>query len=140
MTIELVHELFTTIRDANKSPFGMLDSQNILKGNPVARNRFVSVNGDGMIKNGGFDTYLYEIKLGKITNAHVKQAFKEIGFNSGLEILNKAKRSADLNALDMAYYQLDEEFEKLLIDYLRQHWENLEFVAYCESISFKRDQ
>ncbi|WP_300664208.1 hypothetical protein [Fluviicola sp.] len=140
MTIELVHELFTAIAEANTNPFRILDGQNILKGNPVAKNIFVSVNGDGLIKNGGFDTYLYEIKSGKITNTHVKQAFEEIGFTSGLEILNKARRSANLNALDMAYYQLDEEFEQLLTDYLQQHWDTPEFIAYCDSISFKRDQ
>lgn len=140
MTIETVHKLYAAIADTNRSPIGILDGRNVLKGNPVAKNVFVSLNGDGMIKNGGFDMYLYEIKSGKITNTHVKQAFEEIGFTSGLEILNKARRSANPDKLDMAYYQLDEEFEQVLINYLQQHWEIPEFITYCDSISFKRDQ
>ncbi len=139
MNIKLVHELYTAIANANMHPLGMLDGRNVLKIHPVAKNIFVSMSGDGLIKNGGFDMYLYEIKLGHITNAHVKKAFGEIGFASGLEILNKAKRSANLDKLDMAYYQLDEEFEQLLTDYLQKGWNDPEFIAYCDSISFKRD-
>lgn len=140
MTLESIHELYSAITEANMSPLRILDGQNILKGNPVAKNIFIAITGDGMIKGGGFDMYLYEIKLGKITNAHVKQVFQEIGFTSGLEILNKAKRSANLEKLDMAYYQLDEEFEQLITDYAQQEWNNPEFIAYCDSISFKRGQ
>lgn len=139
MTIDLVHKLYTAIADANKQPLGMLDGRNVLKSHPLAKNIFVSMNGDGLIKNGGFDMYLYEIKLGQFTNTHVKKAFEEIGFTSGLEILNKAKRSANLDKLDMAYYQLDEEFEQLLINYLQKGWNDTEFIAYCDSISFKRN-
>lgn len=140
MTLESIHELYSAIKEANMSSLRILDGQNILKGNPVAKNIFIAITGDGMIKGGGFDMYLYEIKLGKITNTHVKQAFQEIGFTSGLEILNKAKRSANLEKLDMTYYQLDEEFEQLITDYAQREWNNPEFIAYCDSISFKREQ
>lgn len=139
ITIDIVHGLFEAIREENVNPIlRTTDTKNILEGNPVAKNIYVAVYGDGMIKNGGFDMYLYEIRLGKITNAKVKQAFKEIGFNAGLEILNKAKRSADLDTLDMAYYQLEEEFETSLIKYLQKEWNNPEFIDYCLSISYKR--
>lgn len=75
MTLESIHELYSAITEANMSPLRILDGQNILKGNPVAKNIFVAITGDGIIQSGGFDMYLYEIKLGHITNAHVKEAF-----------------------------------------------------------------
>lgn len=40
----------------------------------------------------------------------------------------------------MKYYGLGEEFEKLITDYAQREWNNPEFIAYCDSISFKREQ
>ncbi|MDR6919736.1 hypothetical protein [Chryseobacterium sp. 2987] len=134
-----VLEFYEAIREEYGNPIlRTVNSQEILNGNPVAKNIYVAVYGDGMIKSSGFDMYLYEIKYGKITHAKIKQAFKEIGFTEGLNILTQVKRSADLDALDMAYYQLDEVFEACLIEYLQRSWNDPEFMLYCDSISFKQ--
>lgn len=141
MTINMntVLEFYEAIREEYGNPIlRTVNSQEILDGNPVAKNIYVAVYGDGMIKSSGFDMYLYEIKYGKITHAKIKQAFKEIGFTEGLNILTQVKRSADLDALDMAYYQLDEVFEASLTEYLQHSWNDPEFMEYCDSISFKR--
>jgi len=141
MTINMntVLEFYEAIREEYGNPIlRTVNSQEILNGNPVAKNIYVAVYGDGMIKSSGFDMYLYEIKYGKITHAKIKQAFKEIGFTEGLNILTQVKRSADLDALDMAYYQLDEVFEACLIEYLQRSWNDPEFMLYCDSISFKQ--
>lgn len=134
-----VLEFYEAIREEYGNPIlRTVNSQEILDGNPVAKNIYVAVYGDGMIKSSGFDMYLYEIKYGKIAHAKIKQAFKEIGFTEGLNILTQVKRSADLDALDMAYYQLDNEFEASLIRYLQSAWDDPEFMVYCDSISFKQ--
>ncbi|WP_153393861.1 DMP19 family protein [Chryseobacterium vaccae] len=134
-----VLEFYEAIREEYGNPIlRTVNSQEILNGNPVAKNIYVAVYGDGMIKSSGFDMYLYEIKYGKITHAKIKQAFKEIGFTEGLNILTQVKRSADLDALDMAYYQLDEVFEACLTEYLQRSWNDPEFMLYCDSISFKQ--
>ncbi len=141
MTINMntVLEFYEAIREEYGNPIlRTVNSQEILNGNPVAKNIYVAVYGDGMIKSSGFDMYLYEIKYGKITHAKIKQAFKEIGFTEGLNILTQVKRSADLDALDMAYYQLDEVFEACLTEYLQRSWNDPEFMLYCDSISFKQ--
>ncbi|WP_157845027.1 hypothetical protein [Chryseobacterium indologenes] len=52
--------------------------------------------------------------------------------------MNQVKRNADLEALDMAYYQLDNGFEASLIRYLQSAWDDPEFMVYCDSISFKQ--
>lgn len=141
MTISMntVLEFYEAIREEYGNPIlRTVNSQEILDGNPVAKNIYVAVYGDGMIKSSGFDMYLYEIKYGKITHAKIKQAFKEIGFTEGLNILTQVKRSADLDALDMSYYQLDEVFEACLTEYLQRSWNDPEFMMYCDSISFKQ--
>jgi len=141
MTISMntVLEFYEAIREEYGNPIlRTVNSQEILDGNPVAKNIYVAVYGDGMIKSSGFDMYLYEIKYGKITHAKIKQAFKEIGFTEGLNILTQVKRSADLDTLDMAYYQLDEVFEASLTEYLQRSWNDPEFLVYCDSISFKQ--
>lgn len=141
MTINMntVLEFYKAIREEYDNPIlRTVNIQEILDANPVGKNIYVAVYGDGMIKSNGFDMYLYEIKYGKITHAKIKQAFKEIGFTEGLDILNKVKRGADLEALDMAYYQLEDKFEASLTMYLERVWNDPEFVMYCDSISFKR--
>ncbi|MCU0436764.1 MAG: hypothetical protein MUC49_02550 [Raineya sp.] len=134
MTIETIYNLFDAIRIANKGVFGTTNVKSILEGNYTAKNIYVALEADGMIKSGGFDTYLYEVQFGKISHDVIKETFQEIGFTDGLDILNKVKRSKKSHTLDMKYYGLD--FDKILIMYVMNEAQKPEFIDYCKTISF----
>lgn len=139
LNIDIIHDLYEAISKANRHPIlCTINTENILSGNLIAKNIYIGIYGDGMIKSGGFENYFFEIKFGKIKNSKVKKTFKELGFKSGLEILNEAQSTADadLEELDMNYYRLSPSFEDTLLDYVSTNWEDKEFVAYRKSISF----
>ncbi|WP_131724297.1 hypothetical protein [Chryseobacterium indologenes] len=55
-----VLEFYEAIREEYGNPIlRTVNSQEILDGNPVAKNIYIAVYGDGMIKSRGFDMYLF---------------------------------------------------------------------------------
>ncbi len=135
--IDGLHAFFSAMSRANRHPLlAVIDVKNILEGNEVAKNVYISMYGDGMIKSGGFEQYLYEVRFGKIKSAMVKKAFKSIAFEEGLSVLQRAKSNAKLRALDMEYYALNPRLEDLLVSYVNRHLHEDRFRDYCKSIGF----
>lgn len=138
MEIEKIYSLFEKVREVNKNPFTTkADIKKILESNPVAKNIYIQIISDSIIKNDGLETFLFECKNGKISLPNVKESFKETGFVSGLAILKKANSRAKLGELDLEYYQLESDFEKSLAEYVEKELKNIEFQEYLKSISFE---